>query len=342
MTTEQKPGLLSLPVATQEEIRQTLQLDQLANHAGVTGLMYLRKIDERNYHRYFQLPENIEWPMIRSVSVSGLAQFRQPTGGELARKYLYCYDRNSSHPYAASQLKCGIGQPVARKGIEFNHLIPGFWAADVEGLDQIWQGLPLLPTHREWLPTPLLKMAAYQGCKINVHEAYIWPEKSDRAPVFARWAHNLWELRQRYEAGTPERQAIKDIMNKTIGLLRRKNGQGHRDYRPDWYSLILAEERAVVWYKAWQVAHHSEGDDEDDNEPIGAYHDALYYCSDGPICALEYLKNGDLAVNSLGGYKVEWRLPLVQAVKEILARKCSAADRIGFLKAWGRANGHIK
>lgn len=337
MTTDMKPGLLSLPASAQDEIRQALQLDELHNHAGVTGLMYLRKIDERNYHRYFALPQDIEWPMIRSVSVSGLAQFRQPTDKELACKWLYCYDRNSSHAYAASQIKAGIGQPVAVKDIKFDHLIPGFWMCDVEGLEQIWQGLPLLPAHREWLSTPLLKMAAYQGCKIKVHQAYIWPDKKDRAPVFARWATSLWELRQKYEAGTAERQAVKDIMNKTVGLLRRKNGQGHRDYRPDWYSLILAEERSVVWYKARQSFEQLGA------TPIGAYHDALYYCQDDEIglTPLVCLKNGLPSKNSLGGYKIEWRLPLCRDVKAILTGKRAAADRIHDLKEWGRANGHI-
>lgn len=330
-------GLLSLPSSAQKEIQTALGLEELHDHAGITGLAYLRKVDVRNYHRYFALPENIEWPMIRSVSVSGLAYFRQTTQRELARKWLICYDRNSSHAYAASQIKAGIGQPVARRGIQFDHLVPGFWAADIEGIDKLWgAGPPLLPTRQDWLPTPLLKMAQYRGCKIHVNEAYIWPDKKDRAPVFARWANNLWQLRQRYEAGTPERQAIKDIMNKSVGLLRRKNGEGHKDYRPDWYSLILAEERAVVWYKASQVAERFG------LQPVGAYHDALYYCQDDEeLTPLVCLKNGMPARDSLGGYKVEWRLPLVTAIKDILQMKMSAADRIHTLKEWGRDHGYI-
>ena len=331
-------GLLEMPLSVQDEIKNTLGIEELFDHPGVTGLAYLRLVDKAKYWKYFALPENIDWPMIRSVSVSALAEFRKPSNVELGRKWLYCYDRNSSHPYAASQLKCGIGQPVAVQNIKFDHLIPGFWAADIEGLDNLWPGLELLPTHRDWLPTPLLKMAERQGCKITVHEAYVWPEKAGRAPVFARWANNLWALRQQYAKGTDEREAIKSIMNMSIGLLRRKTGEGHRDYRPDWYSLVLAEERAVVWYKAQQV------DELTGHIPVGAYHDALYYCEDDDIglTPLVCLKNGHSSKDSLGGYKISWKLPLDEwEIRDILCKtKISPSDRIKELKAWGREHGY--
>lgn len=332
-------GLLELPQAAQEEIRRALGLEELHNHAGITGMAYLRKVDAKNYHRYFALPEDINWPMIRSVSVVGHHEFRQPSAADLEQGWLYCYDRNSSHAYAASQIKAGVGQPRIFKGIEFDHLIPGFWACEIEGYENVWnaQGvMQLFPVHQGWLSTPLLKMAQYQGCKIRVEEAYIWPDKKDRGPVFARWATKLWGLRQQYEQGSSERQAVKDIMNKSVGLLRRKNGEGHKDYRPDWYSLILAEERAVVWYKAFQV-WQSTG-----LLPIGCYADALYYCVNGPIAPLETLKNGQPAKGSLGGYKVDYRLPLVEEVKNILLiPKLHASKRIELLKAWGREHGYI-
>lgn len=334
-------GLLELPLSVQDEIKRVLGLEKLEDHPGVTGLAYLRLVDKAKYWKYFALPENIDWPMIRSVSVAGLAEFRQPTNIELTRKWLYCYDRNASQPYAASQLKCGIGQPVSVKGIKFDHLVPGFWAADIEGAENLWPGLPLLPPSDGWYSTPLLKMAERQGCKITVHEAYIWPEKAGRAPVFSRWANNLWELRQKYERGTDERQAVKDIMNKTIGLLRRKAGEvgDHRDYRPDWYSLVIAEERAVVWYKAFQCW------DLLGQIPVGAYRDALYYCEDDDIglTPLVCLKNGHSAKDSLGGYRIEYRLPLVEEVRAILQiKKISSANRIGLMKKWGHEHGYIK
>lgn len=331
-------GLLSLPQAAQEEIQRALGLSELHDHAGITGMAYLRKVDQRNYYRYFALPEDIKWPMIKSVTVSGLAGFRPPTQTELKCKRLVCYDRNSSHPYAASQIKAGIGQPVECKGVKFDHLIPGFWECDIQGEENLWQGLPLLPARSEWLPTPLVKMAQYQGCAIRVKNAYIWPDKKDRAPVFARWANHLWGLRQQYASGTPERQGIKDIMNKAVGLLRRKNGEGHRDYRPDWYSLILAEERAVVWYKALQVFKLLG------LLPVGAYRDALYYLQgDEELTPLTRLKNGESSANSLGGQKIDWQVPMCEEIAAILRiERCSASDRIGLLKKWGRANGYIK
>lgn len=311
----------------------------LRGHPGVTGLTFLRKIDAEHYYRYFQLPRGVQWDMIRAVSVSSLHEFPQATEGALAgAEYLYCYDRNSSHPYSASQLKCGIGRPQIFGSIEFDHLAPGFWCIEIEGLEQLWNGLPLLPAEREWLPTPLVKMLQQRGCKIRVNEAYIWPSKSDRAPVFHRWAHALWELREKYPPGSQERQAVKSIMNTSIGLLRRKNGEGHSDYRPDWYSLILAEERAVVWYKAWQVWQATG------QAPIGAYHDALYYVGGNePLSLLTHHKDGRSLEHSLGGYKIDWRLPLNTEVKALLLapQPRSAADRISTLKRYGREHGYI-
>lgn len=312
-------------------------------HPGVTGLSYLRKVDERYYWKYFALPEKIEWPMIRSVSVSAIAEMKPLKAVQLVGQWLWCYDRNSSHPYAASQIKAGIGQPVAVQGIEFDHLAPGFWCCDISGQENLWNGLPLIPTHNEWLPTPIVKMAWQRGCKVKVHEAYIWPDKKDRAPVFSRWAHNLWDLRESYAPGTPERETVKGIMNRSVGLLRRKSAEdkNFRDYRPDWYSLILAEERAVVWYKAFQVFQATG------IAPVGCYHDALYYCADQEIEALTTRVDKDGATHStkhsLGGYKVDWKLPLCDEVKAILMAPLpkSASDRIGELKKWGRQHGYI-
>jgi hypothetical protein len=320
------------------EIEERLHIP-MHPHPGVMGMNYLRKVDERNYYKYFALPKDISWPMIKSVSVSAISHMPPVTGDALNKKLLICFDRNSSQPYAASQLKTGIGQPVARQGGTFDHLMPGFWACDIEGIEDLWDGLPLIPTHHDWLPTPILKMAESKGCKIRVHECYIWPDKKDRAPVFHRWAHQLWELRQTYAPGTAERQAIKAMMNSTIGLLRRKNGEGHRDYRPDWYSLILAEERAVVWWRAHHV-YEATG-----IRPVGGYHDSLYYCVDdeSELAILTTHKNGQSLKDSLGGYKIDWILPMEPEVVAILAaeKPRNASDRIGLLKAWGREHGYI-
>lgn len=308
-------------------------------HPGVMGLNYLRKVDERNYYKYFALPKEADWSLIRSVSVSAISHFKPVTGAALDKKLLICFDRNSSQPYAASQLKAGVGQPVERQNIPFDHLMPGFWQCDIQGDDQLWNGIPLIPTHREWLPTPIVKMAESQGCKIRVYRAYIWPDKKDRAPVFHRWAHSLWALRQNYAPGTPERQAIKAMMNASIGLLRRREGEGHRDYRPDWYSLILAEERAVVWWRAHYVYERTG------IQPVGCYHDSLYYAVDNEeeLAPLTTHKDGRSLTESLGGYKVDWLLPIEEEVRTLLAaeKPRNAADRIGLLKAWGREHGYI-
>jgi hypothetical protein len=167
-------------------------------------------------------------------------------------------------------------------------------------------------------------MARDQGCTIEVERAMIWPEKEQRAPVFERWARDLWNLRQTYEPGTLENQAIKLVMNSTVGFSRHGD-EYSQDFRSDWYDAIVAEEKAVVWYRAHKIAK------EHNILPAGAYHDALYYysASDDPASIPSILNP-----EAFGGYKCDWNPPLkiTPKVRAVLNQQLAASAKIGELK----------
>jgi hypothetical protein len=165
-------------------------------------------------------------------------------------------------------------------------------------------------------------MARDRGWQVKVLRAMVWWEKNQRAPIFERWGNDLWALRQKYESDSLERQAVKLIMNSTVGFTRHGDAYDD-DFRSDWYDLIVAEERAIVWYRAWKIA-------KDHNLfPAGCYHDALYYFSDSPDPASV---PGMLKPDTFGGYKCDWTLKLTSAARLALSSSLSPNFKISELK----------
>lgn len=304
------------------------------------GLRYLEKVDARYYARYFRKDEETDYEQFQDINVPPIAWFPAPCTDFLDRGWLHCYDRNASHPYAASQLSFGIGLPTYEEGGQFHPLLPGFWDVDlIERPENIWMGLrmselpPLLPDEREWLPTSLVKMLVNRGIEIEVKRAFYWTNK---APIFERWAKQLYGFRRAAESEAEDR-AYKQIMNHPIGSLRH-GADMDITFRPDWYDLVVGEERAVVWYKAWKRLN------ETNLPPVGCYADALYYASQSPEPG-----QGDMTgmldhQTSLGGYKHVWTLRIDEEVRAILtARELEARpwDKIGELKKIVRRQANV-
>lgn len=323
-----------------EEVEGTLGV-QLSGAPATVGVRYLKLKNDRHGEEYFKKPSHfidqatqqeipIRWEIFKKLGEknNAISWFPVPCADQLAMKYIHCFDRNSSHPYAAAHSKFGIGNPVRVGACEFNHLLPGYWNVEIEGIEDLCADLPpLLPGKDKngiyvSVPTPLVKMAQGRGCQINVERAMVWGGKEHRAPVFERWGNELWLLRQRYENDSLERQAVKLIMNSTVGFTRHGDAYDD-DFRSDWYDQIVAEERAVVWYRAWKIAK------DHGIYPIGCYHDALFYISDSPDPASV---PGILKPGVFGGYKCEWTLQMTPAAQKALISKLSPNYKIGELK----------
>lgn len=285
------------------------------------GLRYLEKMNTRYFDQYFQKDTSVDWEALKAEHVPFIAWFPS-THVDGNHWYLHAYDRNASHPFAASQEDMGVGSPIVQNGGEFDKKLPGLWNVEIQGADALPDCLPpLLPKSDVWLPTPLLRIASMAGCTINVKEALVWKKK---APIFQRWANNLYEFRQIYHDGSMERQAVKAIMNNVVGSTRI--GQD-TDYmlRPDWYATIIGSERGVVWYKLWKLWQLYGV------APCGVYADAAYYLSmsSDPVKAVPTLLAHK---DALGGYKHVYTLSVNADVREVLSRKMGAAYRLEALK----------
>jgi hypothetical protein len=282
------------------------------------GLRYLESLNKRYYDHYFEKSTEVDYEGMKGVHVPFLAWF--PPASLVEEEFVYCFDRNLSHTAVASQENMGVGIPEHFIAPDFDRKRAGLWDAQIVSPGGLHQSLPpLMPRSTPWLPTGFLRIAQIMGYSINVTQAVLWPEEK---PVFERWAHGLWAYRQ--ECTGPEREAVKTIANNTVGSTRLGN-ELDRMMRPDWYATIVGTERALVCYKAWKIAQ-AHG-----YYPCGAYADALYYRSfyGDPEQAVP----GMLAhKNSLGGYKLAWKLHITPRVREILAGTLSAALRIAELK----------
>lgn len=288
-----------------KEVEGSLGIEMQAS-ATTVGLRYLEKIDKRYHARYFEKIEKIDWETARTdfkAAAHSLMWHRQPHLQERSCRYLVAYDKRSAYPRAAKEESFGIGQPEFQEKPTFNHLLPGIWHCNVSGLNEIDSRLPS-PLWKSWenpgwLATGIVKLLLKLGATVKIDQSITWPTY---APVFDRWAGSLWDLRQK--SSHPE--AIKPILNNTLGFTLNGDSQDDSTFRPDWHMTIVASTRAALIYNAMTVAKESG------MYPIGAYIDALYFCSDTPTIPGYLEKHAD----SLGGYAHKWTLDLQQTVGE--------------------------
>jgi hypothetical protein len=303
------------------KIETTLVTDMNGSPTTV-GLRHLERMNAKYRVHYFEKSSAVDWDELSNNFAPAIAWF--PICDVPVPAYLHCFDRNASHPFAAAQEDMGVGTPYHQEGGVFSAKLPGLWDVEITDSNMLPYGLPpLFPRGRQWLPTPMLRVATMPqiGYSVKVNQAFLWPEGK---PIFERWARSLWKLRGEYLSETMENEAVKAIMNSTVGGTR--HGEEMEDtFRPDWYATIIGSERAVVWYKAWKIAT------EQNIFPVGCYADALYYLSfkPSPVDAVPGLINKK---DSMGGYKHVWTLPIGEIAREVLMSRMSAALRIGALK----------
>lgn len=275
------------------------------------GLRYLEKIDERYYRRYFADPGMNKEQAARlfKQAAKPLVWSRIPSPEELAAaRYVIAVDKNAAYPRASIE-NVGIG-PAEEYSGPFNHKWPGHWFVSVEGLENVDPRFPALLWHgwqESGLVTPVVKLLIDFGCRVTVHGAMIWKKA---APVFERWATNLWTMRQAWPEDSPENDGFKAIMNNTLGFTINGDTVDDAKFRPDWHAQFVGLARALMAYNARSIAQESG------LYPFGGYIDALYYLSPDP-----YIPGLTLAPQSLGGYKEKWCLPLDDEIRAFLIDK---------------------
>lgn len=271
--------------------------------AGV-GMRFLEKTTA--LHKHWLVKSSADLSTIPWQEASRpLVWERFPTREELDSKYLYAFDKNSAYGRAAWEECFGVGDPVYFGEGEiatFDPHTPGIWRVVLEPPYAYEYNPDLMPpecwTLNGWLCTPVLKMLRKSGWTIEVHEAWIFPKK---ARLFRGWVENLWGFRS--ESTGVEREAYKSVMNDTLGLTRSsKLGTDSWKYRPDINTTVVGGAYAVMYYNLVRYAMR-------DCYPIMVQLDAVYYASSDPLPNVAVPGILDHS-ESLGGYKLKWRLPM--------------------------------
>jgi len=175
----------------------------------------------------------------------------------------------------------------------------------------------------EWAPSPLIKAAMKMGFEVEVEEGWIFTESHS---IFKAWANELWRFRASYPTNDPKRDAIKEIANKTIGLISYTGFEMETNKsRPDWRCQTVGGAYASLFYNMMRYAI-------DGIIPILISTDALLYISDEEDVR-QALPGIEKHQNSLGGYKHVWTLPLDNYTKAILKQEKGAALKMAALNA---------
>ncbi len=301
---------------------------QISGSPSGVGTRYLRRVEAR-HEDWFVVPQTDLQDIPFGEAAKPLIWRRLPTMQELMEAtHLIAFDKNAAYPRAAVEEVFGVGGPLhATTSIEsyikqgLHEKLPGIWhlaevfpppANGYAGLlpPPLWKGA-------EWIATPLVKLLGKMGYTARYDEAWVFPKY---AHVYARWAKNLWEFRQQYAPGTPQRDSFKQIMNDTLGLTRSLRVAGSGKFRPDHNAQIVAGARAAMFYNLIKHALNNY-------YPVMVQLDAVYYLANtgDPERAVP----GMLAYkNSLGGYKHKWSLPLTDQVRGLLLTEKLAQTKI--------------
>lgn len=176
----------------------------------------------------------------------------------------YEYDKNAQYVGAAASVKLGVGEPehvsepapADRAGLWRVHIaeVPGFAA----------QFPPIARTAECWLYTPLVRLLQAFGYTFQVYEAWLFPEQH---AVLRPFYERMKAMREQDKA------AAKDIYRVTFGMLAHPPRYASPDYlyRPDWWSTLVSEARARMYYQMRNVLLQ-EG-----QAPSAVLTDALYY-----------------------------------------------------------------
>jgi hypothetical protein len=189
-------------------------------------------------------------------------------------------------------LAVGIGEPEHRTGeaLNFDRKLPGYWFAVIEA--ELPPGLPD-PFPRDpagrWYMTPTIELAEQLGARIQLREAYVWPE-SHR--LLEPWYKLLRDARMSLDG--PACDAVKAVYTQFIGHLESRlwEREGDALFRPDIRQSIIAQARVNFWRILRRCA-------EEGRPPALVYVDEALFISESPdplTAKPEALKlGGDLA-----------------------------------------------
>ncbi len=237
--------------------------------------------------------------------------------------YMHKLDKNSAYLRACQAYHVGVGEPYHVFHDCTDYKRPGVWRVATIGQSKMLSGdVPPVWSGKEWIATPILKLLRDTGHDVQVSEGWTF---NTFHMVLKTWSETLYNARQEFKVVShwkhqKARQnaliGTKQIATETVGLTAySKFDEDEESWkeRPDYKVQIVTGNRAALYYNILKAQK------ENGIVPIAVYMDALYYISEKQD-AFD-LAPSLLEKKGLGGYKVEWTLPVTSEVKSILLFK---------------------
>jgi hypothetical protein len=278
-----------------------------AASTGLDLMIALRKAADRE--RIFPVLTPVPPAML--VVEDDIDWCRPATEEEAARAYVHAYDRSGSYLGGIAGLNLGIGDAVHHpEGTGFVKEMPGYWRVEIPDQPSDWRHPALLDYtgkhhgRQRWVSTPTLQLALEHDVRVEVLEAYTWPEHSR---ILDGWYGRMRDARDRLDIpddpdATVARDQVKEIYTKAIGMLGSHQYQvGKRTYRPDWRHHIQGKSNANILRRVINIGSATG------RWPVAIKKDTLVYVSDDPNPVTAWPGGESTYGRALGRYKAEGR-----------------------------------
>lgn len=268
-----------------------------------------------------RLPEYDDIPFPLNEQARDLGWMRPLALTEQRHKYLHKYTHLSWALEAGLTVQLGAGAPeYSANGRAYDGMRPGIWRIQAERVGSIFDG-KLLPSslESEWMSTPQVKCCQNLSYQVVVREGYSW---SQAYAFLNPWAKTLWQAAQRvstnpqhYRHLHARENTLRTITQLThLSLLLIASDEHARGWdRPDWWSQIVGQSRALVFTHLADLARKG-------TMPLLVNHDAVWVTSNdpNPLTAIP----GLVTARKWNGYRVgyEVALPLSREVQAALRR----------------------
>ena len=266
--------------------------------------------------------------VMRTETVSEL-WMRALSAKELASKYIHSFDKNGQYLAAMSSLHVGFGRMEYRSEADpesdFNPTVAGYWNARVT-TPQTWPDcLPFLHEVRKdadgyaWYVTPVLKYALANGARVEVREAWVFPDKHQPFTTLQKRLRDARLVLEEAPKGSADKaadQMIKSVYSRGIGNLDKHDRREMEEiidlHRPDWRQFIIAEARMNLMRNLRKY----------DLQPFAIIKDEIYLVSDSddPVVAANGLP---LDPKRLGCWKHTGCIRLSEVPTKLLGKDAS-------------------
>jgi hypothetical protein len=241
---------------TLESLRVSFTIGNESTPGRTAEALLRHALSRRGEYQPLRLPSPLPW-----VTEPVLNWIRPLEAGEREiGTWVLAVDRIGAYLHSMLLADVGLGEPTVRlaSGADWRNLIwtPGYFHARLA--PETAQYLPD-PLHSgpvggwAWLTTPTLRLGVVLDRILDVDQMVTWPRRSRALAPVARRIHAA-------RAALPDslrpigEPLLKRTYTELVGRLRADFHRGTPLYRPDWYSIIVADARCRIWRAAADMA----------------------------------------------------------------------------------------